>query len=144
MSHIKIMVHCVWGTKHRTPLLTKERRIAIIQYIQQSAKQKRIFIDCINGHTDHLHALVSLGGKQNIADVMQQIKGGTSHWANNTSGIFTERFQWADKYFAVFVSESQLYTVRNYIHNQEQHHQKVTFQQEYGNFISKYGFVEFG
>jgi len=133
------MVHCVWGTKNREPILLKEKRIEIINYIRQATLEKKIFIDTINGHTDHLHALISIGGKQNIADVMQQIKGGSSFWINKTK-LFLNKFEWADKYFAVSVSESQIDKVRNYINNQEEHHKKTTFKQEYEEFLEKYGF----
>jgi len=69
-------------------VLVKEKRAEIIHYIKQSTAQKNIFIDCINGYKDHLHALVSRGGKQNIADTMQQIKGGSSFWINNLRRTF--------------------------------------------------------
>src|SRR4051812_26082436 len=95
MSFVKIMIHCVWCTKNRAPILVNEKRSVIIDYILQSAAQKNIFIDCINGYTDHLHALISLGAKQNIADTMQQIKGGSSFWINNKTKLFTNRFEWA-------------------------------------------------
>jgi putative transposase len=144
MSFIRILIHCVWCTKSRAPVLAKEKRVEIIQYIKQSAREKNIFVDCINGYTDHLHALVSLGGKQNIADTMQQIKGGSSFWINNRTKLFSDKFEWADKYYAVSVSESQLDKVRNYIHNQEEHHKKTTFLQEYEEFMKKYGFDELG
>ena len=142
MSFIKVMIHCVWCTKNRSPVMDKEKRIEIIDFLKRSAFEKKIFIDCINGHTEHLHALISLGGKQNIADVVQQLKGGSSFWINNKTKLFQHRFEWADKYFAVSVSESQLDKVRNYINNQETHHKKTPFVQEYNEFIKKYGFTE--
>ena len=142
MSFIKIIVHCVWTTKNRQPVLVKEKRIEVINYIRQMTLEKSIFIDCINGYTDHLHALISLGSKQNIADIMQQIKGASSFWANNKTKLFRNKLEWADKYFTVSVSESQIEKVRNYINNQETHHAKVTFKEEYDEFLKKYGFTE--
>ncbi|MEP6746755.1 MAG: IS200/IS605 family transposase [Bacteroidota bacterium] len=144
MSFVKIMIHCVWSTKNREPLLTKEKRIEIIKQIEEGTREKNIFIECMNGYTDHLHALVSLGKKQNIADIMQQIKGRSSFWINNNAKFFPNKFEWADKYYAVSVSESQLNKVRNYINNQEEHHRKITFTQECDEFIGKYGFGELG
>jgi putative transposase len=140
MPFIKIMIHAVWGTKNRFPFLVKEKRRVLIEHIKQDALDKKIYIDCMDGHTDHLHALISLGGTQHISGVMNQIKGGSSFWINNKSGLFKQHFEWADEYFAVSVSESQLHKVRNYIHNQEEHHKKVTFAEEYEDFVKKYGF----
>lgn len=71
---------------------------------------------------------------------MLLIKGESSFWINK-HGLTKEKFEWQDEYFAVSVSESQLNRVREYIKNQENHHQKKSFQNEYDEFISKYGFV---
>ena len=144
MSYTKILLHCVWGTKRREPVLTKEIRSLLIDHIKENARIKNIFIDTINGHTEHLHAIVSLGASQNISEVMQLIKGEAAFWINNKTTLLTPKFEWADEYFAVSISESQLDKVRAYIKNQEEHHKKQTFQQEYDEFITKYGFAKLG
>lgn len=144
MSFIKIMVHCVWGTKRRETILTKEIRKLVIDHLKENAKKKGIFIDTLDGHVDHLHAIISMGAKQNIAEIMQLIKGESAFWINNKTTLLNQKFEWADEYFAVSVSESQLNNVRNYINNQEHHHMKVTFQQEYDEFIKKYEFSMLG
>jgi REP element-mobilizing transposase RayT len=138
------MVHCVWGTKRRETVLTKEIRKLVIEHLKENAKKKGIFIDTLDGHVDHLHALISMGAKQNIAEIMQLIKGESAFWINNKTTLINQKFEWADEYFAVSVSESQLDNVRNYINNQEHHHMKVTFQQEYDEFIKKYEFPMLG
>ena len=70
---------------------------------------------------------------------MQLIKGESAHWIN-MNNLITSKFEWADEYFAASVSESVLEKVRGYINNQEQHHKKVTFSEEYQDFIDKYKF----
>ena len=70
---------------------------------------------------------------------MQLIKGEASFWINKNKLI--QGFEWADEYFAVSVSESQLYKVREYIANQEEHHRKKTWQEEYDEFMNLYGFA---
>ena len=100
----------------------------------KNAKKKNLFVDTVNGYTDHLHSLVSLGADQSISKVMQLIKGEASHWSNHER-LFPAKLEWADEYYAASVSESQLQKVRNYIINQEEHHKKVTFQKEYDEFI---------
>jgi REP element-mobilizing transposase RayT len=68
----------------------------------------------------------------------------SSFWLNNKSGLQAERLEWQDEYFAVSIGESSLDTVRAYIDNQEVHHKKKTFAQEYDEFINKYGFKVYG
>ena len=101
--------------------------------------KKDIFIDFVNGYQEHCHCLVSLGTDQTISKVMQLIKGEAAHWFNQQNFI-PEKLEWQDEYFAVSVSESILNKVREYIKNQEAHHSKKTFQQEYEEFMIKYGF----
>lgn len=140
MPFIKVYIHFVWSTKNRFPYLeTKEIRQKVWQHIRENAKEKGIFIDFVNGYNDHCHCLVSLGVDQTIQKTMQLIKGESSFWINK-QGLTKEKFEWQDEYFAVSVSESMIETVRNYIKRQEEHHGKKTFQQEYDEFISKYGF----
>jgi REP element-mobilizing transposase RayT len=104
--------------------------------------KKGIFIDFINGYNDHCHCLVSLGIDQTIQRVMQMIKGESSFWINKNK-LTIDKFEYRDEYFAVSVSESMVDKVREYIKNQEEHHNKKTFQEEYNEFISKYGFEKF-
>jgi len=143
MPYIKVYIHFVWSTKKRIPFLdSQELRIKVWQHIRENAKKKGIFIDFISGYTDHCHCLISLGSDQTMQKIMQLIKGESSFWINKNQ-LTKEKFEWQDEYFAVSVSESQLYRVRNYIKNQEQHHRKKTFQEEYDEFIAKYGFQKF-
>ncbi|OEL11651.1 transposase IS200 like family protein [Cloacibacterium normanense] len=85
------------------------------------------------------YCLISLGFSQNIEKIVQLIKGESSHWLNQNQ-LTKEKFAWQDEYFAVSVSESMIENVRNYIKNQEKHHQKKTFAEEYQEFIEKYNF----
>jgi putative transposase len=143
MPFIKVYIHFVWSSKNRYPFFdTKEKRQIVWQHIKENANEKGIFIDFVNGYADHCHCLVSLGVDQTIQKVMQLIKGESSFWINK-QGLTKEKFEWQDEYFAVSVSESMIETVRNYIRNQEAHHSKKTFQEEYNEFIEKYGFEKF-
>ena len=140
MPHIKLYIHLVWTTKDRLPLLfTPEIRIKVWKHIKQNADEKGIFIDSINGFAEHCHCLLSLSSNQTIEKVAQLIKGESSFWINKEK-LINDRFGWQDKYFAVSVSESMVDKVRNYIRNQENHHKKKTFADEYKEFMDKYGF----
>ena len=138
MPFIKIYIHLVWSTKNRYPFLkTKEIRQMLWQHIKQNAQDKGIFIDFINGYEDHCHCLISLTGDQSIQKIVQLIKGESSYWVNKQN-LCPEKFEWQDEYFAVSVSESIIDKVREYIKNQEEHHSKKTFKQEYDEFVFKY------
>ncbi|WP_348824443.1 IS200/IS605 family transposase [Flavobacterium aestuarii] len=140
MPFVKVYIHCVWSTKNRIPYLNSiELRQKVWNHIRENAIQKGIFIDFINGYSDHCHCLISLGVDQNIQKVMQLIKGESSFWINKNE-LIKEKFQWQDEYFAVSVSESVIDKVRTYIKNQEEHHKRKTFQEEYDEFILKFGF----
>lgn len=140
MSYVRIWVHLVFATKNREPLLTKNIRDKIHNHIIENCKEKSIFLQAINGYTDHLHCLISLGKDQSIAKVAQLIKGESSFWINKNS-IASSPFMWQDDYFAVSVSESNVQKVVSYIKNQEIHHSKKSFEDEVNEFIEKYDFV---
>ena len=143
MAFVKIMIHAVWGTKNREPFLTKELRPVVIEHIRQNAKNKGLFIDRLNGYTEHLHCLMGLNADMSIAKAMQLIKGESAFWINKQE-LTKHKFEWADEYFAVSVRESMLDKVRAYIDGQEEHHKRKTFQQEYEDFISTYKFPSHG
>ena len=138
MSFVKIWIHLVFSTKDREPLLKKEFRYDLYKHISENCVTKNIFLQAINGYSDHIHCLISLGRDQNIAKICQLIKGESSFWINQNNLIST-KFSWQDDYFAVSVSESQLPAIINYIKHQETHHAKKTFAEEVDEFMIKYG-----
>ena len=143
MPFIKIYIHFVWSTKNRYPFLsTPDVRKSMWKHIRENAKKKGIFIDFVNGYQEHCHCLVSLGDNQTIRQIMQLIKGESSHWINK-EGMLKEQFEWQDEYFAVSVSESNIARLRNYIKNQEDHHSRKTWEVEYNELIDKFGFQKF-
>ena len=101
--------------------------------------KKDIYLDHINGHKEHVHCLISLQAEQNIATVVQLLKGESSFWINKQK-LTSVKFGWQDEYFSVSSCESQVENLRNYIRKQEEHHKKKTYTDEYNEFIKKYGF----
>lgn len=142
MGYIKVWIHFVWTTKNRKPLLSKEIRNLLFEHIRENAQKKDIYVDFINGHSEHVHCLVSLKSGQNLDKIMMLLKGESSYWMNKCKFINT-KFEWQDEYFAVSVSESAINKVRDYIKNQEEHHRKKSFQEEYNDFMENYGFDRF-
>jgi len=139
MSYIKVYVHYVWSTKNRIPFLTDAIRNDVFNHIRENAKTKNIYIDFINGYTDHVHCLVSLNDDLSIGKIAQLIKGESSFWINQNN-LTSQKFAWQDEYLAIGISDDKLTIVRNYIANQEKHHKKITFANEYEKFIKRYGF----
>ena len=139
MAYVKNWLHCVWGTKNRVPFIRPEKKYEIINHIRMNAASKGIYIDFLNGHTEHLHCLLLLDCDQTLSKVIQLIKGESSHWINKNQLVKT-RFEWADEYYGVSVSESHINSVRDYIKNQEEHHRKRTWEEECDEFIMLYSF----
>ena len=140
MSFVKVMIHAVWGTKNHYPFLTKEIKPEIISHIRANAKSKGIFIDCIDGYTDHLHCLFGLNADISISKSIQLLKGESAFWINKQK-LTKSKFEWADEYYAASVSDSVMVSVRNYIALQETHHKKNTFKTEYEEFLKECDFT---
>jgi putative transposase len=137
MSYLKIWLHCVWTTNNKIPYLRDEIRNEVIFHIRSNAKLKGIYIDHINGYHEHLHALISLGGKQSVSEIMQKIKGESSFWINKNK-LTRLKFEWQDDFYSVSIGMSQIDNLRKYIRTQEQHHQKISFQEELDSIIAEY------
>jgi REP element-mobilizing transposase RayT len=142
MAYVKNWLHCVWGTKNRQPYLAGGVKGKVIEHIKTNAKEKGIYIDIINGHHEHIHCLISLDPEMSLSKVIQLIKGESSFWINRNK-LTKLRFEWADEYYAVSVSESDVPKVRRYIDNQEEHHRIKSWDDEYREFLKEYGFDKF-
>lgn len=142
MSYVKVWIHFVWSTKNRVPFLTDDIRTKVFKHIRENALEKGIHIDFINGYTDHVHCLISLGTDQTLEKIMQLIKGESSFWINNNN-LCKSKFGWQEEYFAVGVCESMLENARSYIANQEAHHKTKSFDDEFEEFVKRSGFEKF-
>jgi putative transposase len=139
MSYVKIWLHCVWSTKNREYTITNSLRPALLSHFREYAKSKSITLDYINAHRDHVHALIIIKKEQNIAEIMHLIKGESSFWVNKMQ-LSDQHFAWQDDYYAASVSYSHIDKVRAYIKNQDEHHKKMTWEEELNSFYKEYGF----
>lgn len=133
------MIHFIWSTKNRERIISKELKPLLLSHIKENSVTKGIFIDCLNCVEDHIHLLISLGTEQMISKVAMLIKGESSFWVNKQK-LIKKKFEWQDEYIALSVSESGISKVQQYIANQEEHHRKKTFAQEYDEFLAVHGF----
>lgn len=123
-------------------MLSDDIRQRVFQHIRENARAKGIFIDFINGWREHVHCLISLGTDQKISEIVKLLKGESSHWINQQK-LCSTKFKWQHEYFAVGVCESILEKTRDYIKNQEEHHSKKPFGDEFDAMLKKYGFERF-
>ena len=130
MSFINAYIHLVWATKNRAPLLdSADKREIVWRHIRENARKKGIFVDEINGYSNHCHCLISLEADQKISDIAMLLKGESSHWINQ-QGLCSEKFGWQGEYYAAAVANDNVVQVRDYIRRQEEHHAIRTFEQE--------------
>ena len=138
-SYTKIWLHLIWGTHNREKSLNnKELRKKLSKYLINYTKEKNIFMKVNYVNSDHVHSLIDLPTDKTIAETLQLIKGASSYWINQQVEY---KFTWAKGYAAFSVSESNLKKVVNYILNQEEHHHKKSFTEEYEEFLDKHNFL---
>lgn len=132
-TYTKILVHCIFSTKGRTPQITQPDKLWT--YIRGIARNRGVDTIAIGGTTDHLHILVVLPSGMTIAGLMRDLKANSSRHLNEQQ----RGFAWQDGYAATSVSPSQVDVVRNYIANQEGHHSTRDFASEYITILDKSG-----
>ena len=106
----------------------------LYKYINGVIKKNGHKLYAIGGMPDHVHILVSMSPAQSISDLVADIKRSSSLWINNNH-LVLGRFSWQDGYGAFSTNLSNSHSVANYITNNETHHKKKTFQEEYLNFL---------
>ncbi len=141
-SYLNIWVHFIWATKYRRNLIDKDLKYKLYDHIRLNAKEQGIYVDHINGTKNHIHILVSLKGEQSVSKVAQLIKGESSHWVNSNK-LLDKRFEWQNEFIAISVSESIVPKIRSYIRNQEKHHAKRPYRDEYRIIMNKFKFDKF-
>jgi len=133
-SFTNLLYHLIFSTKNRKPWITELYQPRLYEYIGGIIYGANGFPLGINGVADHVHVLARLGPTQALADVIRDLKSNATGWLHE---IFPElhEFSWQRGYAAFSVSHSQVNKVRNYISHQEEHHQKVSFRDEFERFL---------
>ncbi len=110
-------------------MLTRDARNEVEMHIREYSRRNNIFVIEVGGYIDHLHLLVDLPPTRSPSEVINLIKGESSHWINENN-IVRGKFVWQKRYSAFSVSASQREKVVDYILRQEEHHKKLTFAEE--------------
>ncbi|MBK9215480.1 MAG: IS200/IS605 family transposase [Chloracidobacterium sp.] len=136
MAHslVSQLMHCVFSTKERRPMITPELLARLIPYIGGIARENGFRLIHGGGVDDHIHLLISLAKTMAISKAMQLIKGGSSKWIHDT---FPEHrlFAWQEGYGAFSISISEKERTIKYIDRQAEHHKKVDFTTEFIVFL---------
>jgi|SRR6516162_4148011 len=140
-THTAISYHIVFSTKNRAPVLRRERREDLFRYIWGITKNRRSHLYRINGVEDHLHILSSLHPTVSLADFVKEIKTGSALWIK-ANRVFKSFSHWQEGYAALTCSRREIDGLIEYITTQEEHHRKVTFEEEYRKLLLEAG-VEF-
>ena len=140
-SLVKNLVHLVYSTKHREPWIPKEHRDALFAYQAGIFKQWESPALAIGGVEDHVHTLFALSKNHPLKKIVEEVKKGSSKWMKN-DGPRLPQFSWQAGYAAFSVSQSNVEAVRRYIEGQEEHHRKMSFQDELRALFKRHG-IEF-
>ncbi|MBK9137427.1 MAG: IS200/IS605 family transposase [Verrucomicrobia bacterium] len=136
-SLARILVHLIFSTKDRVPVLTPAIRAELHPYLSVVLRDN----DCpplkVGGVEDHVHLFFGLSRTLTVAKVVEIVKTSSSKWIK-TKGPEFMAFHWQSGYGAFSVSQSDADAVVRYIENQAEHHRRTTFQDEYRKFLERY------
>jgi putative transposase len=140
-SYTNLIYHIVFATKDRQQLITGDRKVRLYEYLGGVIRNLGGVSLGINGMADHTHVLTKLRPDKALSDMLRDLKANSSGWMND---VFPERgnFAWQRGYGAFTVSASQVEKVQHYIAEQEIHHAKRDFRDEFVELLAKNG-VEF-
>lgn len=128
-------LHVVFSTKGRRKLITKEFQPKLWSYMAGIGRNNGFLVLANGGMEDHTHLLIQLPATLALAKAVQLLKGSSSKWV----GEHGREFSWQEGYGAFSVSKSNMNTVVKYIANQETHHRKITFEDEFISLLEKHG-----
>jgi REP element-mobilizing transposase RayT len=131
-------VHLIFSTKQRDPVLHDVVRESLHAYISGVLQKLGCPPVLINSTKDHVHILFDLARTVTVSQAVEDVKKSSSKWLK-TQGAELGEFAWQAGYGAFAVSESNISIVQAYIANQEEHHRRKSFQDEYRSFLKRHG-----
>ncbi len=135
-SFSNLLVHAIFSTDHRRKLIDAELKPRLCGYVQGTVKGAHCFPIEVNAVPDHIHVFVQLSTSTNVADLLRVIKSNSTKWVHEE---IRKSFGWQDGYAAFSVSESNRSVVVQYIRDQEEHHRRVSFEEELLQYLQKNG-----
>lgn len=136
-TYSQIYIQVVFAVKGRQNLLAKQWRDEVFKYMSGIITNKGQKPIIVNGVDDHVHTFIGLKPSMTLSDLIRDMKNNSTNFINDHAWI-NGKFSWQEGYGAFSYGHSQIENVYNYISNQEQHHRKQTFQEEYMDFLKKF------
>lgn len=136
-TYTQLYIHTIFAVQNRQSLIHSNWEEQLYKYITGIVTNQGHKMLAINGMPDHLHVLIGMNPIQSLSDLMQDIKGDSSKWINKNKFV-KGRFSWQEGYGAFSYARSHLDNVVKYILNQEEHHKKKTFIEEYMAFLKAF------
>ena len=133
-TYTQIHLHIIFVVQSRDCIIQKEWKDELYKYITKIIQTNGHKMLQINGMPDHVHLLIGYRPNQSLSELMKDVKQGSSYWVNKKRFI-KAKFRWQAGYGAFSHSTSQIHRVIEYIKNQEDHHKKKTFTEEYTQFL---------
>ncbi len=133
----QIYIQIIFAVKGRENLISKTWKDELYRYISGIITNKDQKSIIVNGMPDHVHILIGLKPSMPTSDLVRDIKNNSSNFINK-KGFVKGKFSWQEGFGAFSYSHSQLEQVYNYVMNQELHHHKRTFKEEYEDFLQKF------
>ncbi|MGH9782892.1 MAG: IS200/IS605 family transposase [Terriglobia bacterium] len=140
-SHICCLVHIVFTTVGRRPLIHSEMRERLHAYIGGIARENGMAALAVGGVSDHVHMLLSLSRTASVSKAVQLLKAGSSKWVNEKFAG-KGRFSWQEGFGAFSIGVAQRERTVAYIHAQAEHHKRASFAEEYRKFLVSHGMKE--
>ena len=137
----KVIIHIIFSTKERAAWLDRDVRPRMHAYVATVCRDLNAEVLRVGGVADHLHIVTTLPRTISQAAMVETLKKTSSKWIKGLDSKYRQ-FYWQRGYGAFSVSPSQLNAVLEYVESQEEHHRTRSFQEEYRDFLRKYG-VEF-
>ena len=137
-SYTCLYYHIIFSTKDRHPLITPDLQTRLYEYMGGIISHERGQLLAAGGTTDHVHLLASLTALKAVSDLLRLVKANSSKWVHEAFAEHRE-FRWQDGYAAFSVSFSNLAQVKRYITEQQQHHCRISFQEEFLAFLRRHG-----
>ncbi len=140
MAHTftNLKIHIIFSTKDRLPFITADLKTPLFAYLGGIIRDLNGKAIIVGGTSDHVHLLLSMSPTLSVSETLRLLKANSSRWVNRERG--TKRaFAWQSGYGAFSVSESSAPAVVKYIQGQEEHHKRVSFQEEFVAFLRKNG-----